>query len=384
VPPWNWYENRPAATYRFCLVLVLLFSVSKPTCAATYWVATTGVNHPSRGQDPEAPWKTISYAASRVNYGDIVYVKQGFYDSVNDGSLPAAERDSNGVVIEDDNVQFIGYYNSPGDLDDGDEVPDTYETFSSHFAVMPIIVGTNRASGDGFNAVNREDVVIKNFGVHIFEFGVRLSGENCFIENIVGSQFGNVANIPGLYNGVGFGIVGDSHYISNCVVLNAGGEGFSLHVSNSVIVDCEAYADDNSTGKVSAMDYYFLIIGEQIPSASGNYMANCRCERRLDPISGTPPAHGGHGFVIQGYFSLEDYASNNLIQDCSAVNLEEPFVLRGYGVWGNKMLHCTSDVTFPATTGCITISGGPAANTFSRMRLSNSAAAMTVIPQIAG
>jgi hypothetical protein len=42
------------------------------------------------------------------------------------------------------------------------------------------------------------------------------------------------------------------------------------------------------------------------------------------------------------------------------------------------MLRCTSDVTFPATTGCITISGGPAGNTFSRMRLTNSAAAIAV------
>jgi hypothetical protein len=361
----------------------------------TYFVTTTGYNSPSRNGTSEGQaWKTIQYAANRANSGDIVYVKSGVYDVNNDYTSGSwTEWDSDGITITKSNVQFIGYSSQIGDLNSGIGVPANYSLISGYESAnpptMPVILGQNRslytaitvAQGLGY-------VTIQNFWIKNFQQGIILEQNTytCYIQNIVGLRFGDKNSD---YDGIGFAIYGSGHSINNCIILNSCAEGFAIHASGCFVTNCKAYADDNSTGRKSAMDYYFLLDAQwsDVP-ASGNTIQDCDCERYPDPTNGSTPDHEGHGFLIQAYAndvpSLNEVATDNTIQDCWAKSIGDVILVRGKGAYGNRFLRCYSDFTAtipipspPAAFGCIALSSTKN-NTFSRIWLGNSKSAIFI------
>ena len=70
------------------LLFLLLYLTVGDLSAATYYVSPTG-NDNSTGLIG-APFKTIQKAASRVNPGDTVIVKDGTYTDVGDAPAPGA------------------------------------------------------------------------------------------------------------------------------------------------------------------------------------------------------------------------------------------------------------------------------------------------------
>jgi hypothetical protein len=377
---------KPRIHHVFVLYLVLGYLDFGTIHGAVYYVATYGSNDPSCGQKT-APWKTIAYAASRINPGDTVYVKTGTYGLANDQAA-GNYFDSYGITINDSNVQFIGCYDfdNPNTLNNGEGVPPAYGSIYSYetmFPIMPIIEGEDRRFNNGITvAPGRGYVTIKNFWIRNYQQGIKFEVDTvyCSIQNVVGLRFGDTQHV---YDGIGFGMYGSGHYINNCIILNSCAEGFSIHATGCLITNCKAYADDNSTGRKSAMDYYFLLCasGSAIP-ASGNIIRNCDCERWPVPGTSISPNHEGHGFLIQAYTSFSETATNNTIEDCRVKSLGELILLRGKGVFGNRFLRCHSDLTATITNpvgalGCIAISSSRN-NTFSRIWLGNSKSAVFI------
>ncbi len=64
---------------RLALPSLLAFVLITSLPAADYYVATTG-NNASNGQSLGAAWKTVSYAATKVNPGDTVHIADGTYN----------------------------------------------------------------------------------------------------------------------------------------------------------------------------------------------------------------------------------------------------------------------------------------------------------------
>jgi parallel beta-helix repeat protein len=372
-----------AAVTCFSLLVAVLMA-ARPAIAATWFVATNGINHASRGHIPTQPWKTLSYAALRADPGDVIYVKAGTYGVPNDAGLPQSQKDSNGVVIVDAGVKFIGYHTSWQnlDLDQGQGVPATYSDFyypPAQLKPMPEIVGVSRSSYTGIQINSpANSVIVKNFRSTNFQTGLITTSSNNTIKNIVASKFGDVNTGGGRAIWI---IGGNSNIIENCFVLNATDEGISLyHTDYNMVNHCKVFCDDNSTYEPGAMDYYILI-----SDGTSNEIVDCFIQRLMDPLGNGAPAHGGHGYHIQAQTSIGEDSQENWIYECTAWNIDEPFSLRGVVV-DNWFVECDSDLFIQQinkeneTTyaqGCISIVGGPETNGFSRVSSKNSIAAIS-------
>jgi len=129
------------------------------------------------------------------------------------------------------------------------------------------------------------------------------------------------------YDGMGIFLSGgtDHSIVKNCVVVNVGGEGLSLRGSYNNFEYNAVYADDNSTGTHSAMDYYFVLKDSYYNIISNNYI------ERVGNLK-----HVGHGFTVK-----EDN-QHNLFEYNVAVNMNGGgFVARHQGSKFNSFVNNT-------------------------------------------
>ena len=161
--------------------------------------------------------------------------------------------------------------------------------------------------------IELSNIQIKNYSIGLYAY----RGENLHVKNILAMSFGDT-NLS--YNGKGmvFGSFADNNLIEDCVVLNACAEGLSVTGDNHIIRNCLIYADDNSTGVYSAMDYYIHVGG------NNNLVVNCHVER-IGNI-----AHSGHGIDLKGF------CENNIVRNCTAKGMKlNGYELRHRGVINN-------------------------------------------------
>lgn len=273
-------------SHLFSLFLVMV--IYPAFAQTTYYVSVNGSDGNS-GLTESNAWRTITYAASAsspVSPGDIVHIKAGDYGNEN------IVFETNGT--EGSPIKFIGYQNIPGDNPSLNyRYGDTLDV-----NIMPLIDGNDRTSGTGIVLHNREYIELSNVQIRNYQVGLfAYAGKHLFVKNIIAMTLGD----PSMsYSGRGivFGSLAKDNTIENCAVLNSCAEGMSIIGDDNIVKNCRIYADDNSTGHKSAMDYYIHVNG------NNNLVENCYVERigNLD--------HGGHGIDLKG--SCE----NNIIRNC--------------------------------------------------------------------
>lgn len=341
---------------------------------------------------------------SQISPNDIVYVKYGEYGTMNDGYLPGAEWDSLGIVIEDSNIQIIGYETTPGDLDSAD-IPNSYTgalyARDGNFSNVPLLRFWSRESTIGIDLNGHDNVVIQNLYITQCKKGIKgHNSRDCMIKNIFVHDVGSLGPST---QGIGIALSGSgdllgglryastteaaANIVENCTILNSSYAGIQLsHTFRNTVNKCRVYADDNSTTD-SSCDYYFLITG-----GDENTMTECFAERYRDGSEYL--SHTGHGFVISGQVSFfQGSSQQNEYINCEARNLRDAFLLRGVRAKNNLYEDCrsyvtdeqeteaTSELWLPGSTrynfagkhlGCIQIANGASLNTFRRVLLQNS------------
>lgn len=296
-------------------VILFVFIGSLSFSQTSYFVNVSG-NDNNSGLSESNAWKTITYAASAsspVGPGDIVNIKAGDYGN----EYIVFEIDGTAL----DPIKFIGYTNSPQDNPNlnyqyGDPLDES---------VMPLIDGVDRSVGIGITMHNTSYIELSNIQIKNYRFGLyAYRGEFLKMKNIIATTFGDINHA---YDGKGI-VVGSfalGNVIEDCVVLNACAEGLSVIGDRNTIRNCQTYADDNSTGIKSAMDYYIHVAGND------NVIENCFVER-IGAI-----AHNGHGIDLKGN------CENNIIRNCTVKGMAiNGYELRHRGVKNNVIENCVA------------------------------------------
>ncbi len=296
-------------------IFIVIISITVATAQSTYYVATSGSNS-NDGTTPSKAWRTITYAASSsspVSPGDKVYIKAGNYGSEK-------------VVFAKDGtaakpITFEGYQSTPGDNPDlGWQYGDGLNS-----AVMPLLDGGNRNTGTALLMSRRKYVHLKNLQIRNYAVGIKgWNAHHNKFYNIIAMELGNKTDS---YSGQGIslGSLASNNTVENCVVYNACAEGIAITGDGHIIKNCRVYADDNSTGKYSAMDYYINIGG------NNNVVEGCYVER-VGNIG-----HTGHGISLKGN------CQNNMIRNCVSKGMaSQGYQLRHRGVKNNTLENCTA------------------------------------------
>lgn len=342
-------------------VLMNLILFNQGVIAEIHYVSTTG-NDTNAGT-LALPWKTVTFASSNTNPGDTVYVKAGLY---NEEVVISKDGSSDHPVV------FIGYQNTPGDKPP--VLANNADPYADFLATdMPLFDGGNRASGTGFDCQQRKYLVIKNFQIQNYEYGLLLGWStqdagNSYLYNV---NIRNIGDVSSDYSGYALllGLVGSytSNYniVDSCLVLNSAAEGISIYGNHNKINGCKVYCNQNSGS--AATDYYLIITG------SYNEVTSCYIER----ASGL--SHYGHGFscVDNAEQSIDNgngpaiAAEYNVFKYCVAKNLGESFCVRHRTARYNLFYHCKAIGTHTGATGssggdanCIVIRDGANNNTF--------------------
>lgn len=291
------------------LLTTLCFSFAQ----STYYINLSGDDNNSGLSESDA-WRSMTYAASSsspVSPGDVVYIKAGDYGNEN------VVFDTNGTAANP--IKFIGYQNIPEDNPNlnyayGDELDET---------IMPLLDGNDRTTGIGIVMHNREYIELSNIQIKNYSIGLYAwKGKHLKVKNIIAMYLGDTSLS---YNGKGivFGSQADGNVVEDCVVYNACAEGLSINGDNHIVKNCRIYADDNSTGHYSAMDYYIHVGG------NNNLIENCFVERIGDLD------HGGHGINLKGN------CENNIIRNCTGKGMGyNGFQLRHRGTKNNLIENC--------------------------------------------
>ncbi|MEZ6116249.1 MAG: hypothetical protein R3C28_06720 [Pirellulaceae bacterium] len=141
--------------------------------------------------------------------------------------------------------------------------------------------------------------------------------------------------------------------------------------ANCVFDNCKAFADDNSTGINSALDYYFLLSW-----CDHCKITNCFA-KRVNSL-----AHNGHGFVIRGLNRNDEDSFSNTIEDCDAEDLRDVVLLRGRNVRNNVIKSVSSVVSTDgnkASLGCVKFVDGAHHNSFDGLSFFNSDVAISIM-----
>jgi hypothetical protein len=309
-------------------MILLLFFIGK--AQTNYYVSLTGNNNNS-GLSQANAWRKINYAlssSSPVMAGDTVFIKAGNYGNENI-VIEKNGTASNPIVIE-------GYLSIPGDN------PNLNYSYGDNLdaAVMPLIDGGDRTSGDGIDINGSANIIIKNIQITNYEYGIYTwssSSTNLILDNIIVMSIGD---INASYSGLGIGIVyADNNIVRNCIVVNSCAEGITLEANNNLIENCQVYCDENMTSEAST-DYYIVAEG------NNNIFRNCYIERVGDLD------HVGHGMGLKGN------CENNLFEDCIAKDIEGGgFYVRHRGAKFNEFRNCKAIGTLDDVLGFLVRDG---------------------------
>ncbi len=333
------------------LLLILLTSIGglSPCQATTYYISLSGSNTNS-GLSSATAWRTLTYAASNaspVAAGDTVHVAAGDYG---DEEVEFEKSGSAGLPIV-----FLGYQTAPGDAPPLlVDQPDPYLDFDP--SLMPTYDGVDRASGIGFDLQDEQYLVIRNFQIRNYAYGVLLgSGSQADAGHHVlyNINVRSIGNVNGGYSGMAIrlGSMGtdfaNHNTLTNCLVVNAAAEGMSINGDHNQLTGCMVLCNDVVTSN-AATDYYIFVCG------SFNTVDDCTIEREPGL------AHNGHGIgvksnaeqVVDDGLPLPVIAPQyNLFRNCTAYNVGESFYVRHRLVEHNTFQHCTAYGTHTGANG---------------------------------
>ncbi len=272
-----------------------------PAWASTYYVSTaSGASNSSAGTEA-APWRTITYAATKAKAGDTVLIKAGTYGNEyvvvsNSGSStkPIVFEGYGGTVL-------LGTLPSPRKLPASSEI--------------------------GFKIKSKDYITLKNLNftwyydcVYI-EDSDHVTCENLYVDSC-GADGANGHGI--IYTSSNYGTILD------CTVIDCGGNNVDLAASSYCLIDNLTALGTLEASNTYATDYYCLMW-----CAHDNVVQNSYAEDTVDS------GKGNHGFIMKD-LSKTPHCHDNLFKDCTAVSFEECFSA-AHLVYNNTFLRCHGD-----------------------------------------
>lgn len=290
-------------------VNITINSANKIAGKNIYYVTTNGTAI-SDGVSEETAW-SITHAFKVAKAGDIVYIKAGNYGPVN---LKVA---NSGTVTSP--IQFIGYKNTPGDVESINGSTVTYEDYKNNgdkldATVMPLLQGVSNLDEEWTGTaivLGKKYLELSNIQISNYENGVVINAHNNTLKNIVTVNIGDfnpshsypkfTSNSIMNYKGIAMDLSANYLVVENSLVINAGAEGIRVNNSHYQTHRNNKVYSDNDTNPT---DYYYLIAN----GSSNNVISNAYIER-VGKLT-----HNGHGLV------LKVSAENNKFNDCYIKN----------------------------------------------------------------
>jgi len=278
-------------------------------------------NDSNDGLTKATAWKSIGAAAQRAEAGQTIFVQAGLY--LNE----RIKFNQDGTEARP--IRIVGFSVNPGDapsLRHG-EYPRAMNA-----SLLPLLDGGNRAQGTAVNLNGRRYIEIRNLQIRNYEIAFYGSStRNTLVDNVFAADLGDV---NAHYSGLGYKMAAGStnNKISNSIVANSAAEGIMLVGDWNEIVGCLVYANDNSTGVHSNMDYYMLSMG------SNNRIASNVIHRIGELV------HGGHGMGVSAYdYGPSVSTQNNIVEDNLALNFTgSAFYVRFRGATNNTFRRNTA------------------------------------------
>lgn len=335
---------------RLRLSILLFFCILTTWAQTTYYVALTG-NNSNNGLSEANAFRTLVYANSRMNDGDILYIKTGNYGN-------------DRPVISKNNVQWIGYATTPGDLDrdEGEGPLWNYPSQSFSNTRMPTITAADQLTQRCVD-VTGSNVTIKNLQVTEGTFGFNWTGNGGIADNIVAYEIGDTTGPEGSPSGnqysIGIRFRGNNSTIKNSIVVNSTGEGITFRgasssnrSSGSVVSHCKVYSD--KTTAQNGCDYFIMFYDHD-----NGIVDNCHVEQINDTNSGR------HGL------SIKSSGTGNVFQNSSTagVNIEANFVAVTGNTWRNIDINGKYLSANAGTGGRIGVNNGAHHNLFENITL---------------
>jgi hypothetical protein len=293
---------------RLCSLAVL--SLALTASAATYYVATTGSNA-SAGTSTNAPWQTVSFAASNSNVrpGDTVYVRGGVYNEA--VTLNISGSKAGGYIT------FASYPGETAVLDGS-----TLKVPAADNGLI-LIIGQHDLAFQGFELRNYR--TNDNTGKYV-PAGIWISGASYDIA-IVSNRIHDigVTNTLAKGNAYAMEVWGDSATQTITNVYVHGNEIYNMQTGQSETLSLDGNVSDfEISGNLIHDDNNIAIgfIGYEgvCPTASLDYARNGVCRSNtVWNISGINNAGEGKSYDADGIYS--DGGSNvlvelNLVHNC--------------------------------------------------------------------
>ena len=328
-----------------------------PTSGPNVFYVTTNGKSTNTGKTESSSWE-ITHAFKTAKAGDIVHIKAGNY-----GNKSLVVENSG---TSNDPIRFIGYANTPGDVFSHEGSTFSYgEELDS--SKMPLLKGTrinNEGKGEAI-IITKPFIYISNFQIQHFEKGLRSSGDNNIIENLIVSEVGdfnpehskeNAENAFVNYSGVGITLLGDNVVLKNSVVVNAGAEGIHVKRGTNQVHSFNSVFSDN---EVNPCDYYYLF-----STSSKNNTINHSFVYRQNGLS-----HKGHGLICKGDASENKFTNFEILNTVLELSFQEVF----NNTFENGIIQGSFDrnVRFKNTSGGILIANGAHHNTLRNIKVIN-------------
>jgi len=311
-------------------------NISEPTASKNYYISLEG-NDSNNGTSESSAWRTIGKAAKEAKAGSTVWIKAGNYG--NEQVL----LENSGTVTNP--IKFIGYKNSPGDIDD---LYYSYGDGSLDASEMPMLRGTSN-SGNAFAFSRKSFIIVKNIQLTKFYRGFYTNhSSNVHAENILTLNFDRGIVIDG------GSLTSFNSRLRNCLAINSGRQNFNLNANNTLIENCKSYAD---LTKGDPCDYYFAVKGEN------NIIKNNYAKRVGDL------GHFGHAMSVAGDSYGIQFARYNLIENFTSVNIVKAAEARHYTATHNVFRGIKSYAEGPGSsrTGGIMIRDDASYNVFENL-----------------
>lgn len=332
-----------------------------PTSGANVFYVTANGDGNNDGKSEATAWN-LQQAFKMAKAGDYIHIKAGQYSNFN------IIQNNNGTSSNP--IKFIGYKNTPGDIDPyaqstftlGTQTINVMNSFSYgdnlDASEMPLI-RENRSgasgSGEAFT-INGDYVVLMNIQVQYYRNGLRWFGNNGEYANIICSEQGNFESTGGTapaYEGTGIYHYGDNCSIKNIYIANSGAQGFTVKANNNTI-DAVTVTSDNDKNNT---DYFFLFQEGHDNTATNIYV------KRIGNSEQDGKPHYGHGIC---YKTPEPCYNNNVDGFIAEnTNLEIQFP----GVHDNTVKN--GYIVRPMSTSSVTAAGIRLANGARDCTLSN-------------
>jgi len=310
------------------IIGIILILIAIPVGATNYYVSLTGDNS-FTGTSPETAWRTITYSATKVKAGDVVYIQGGNYGHEH-------------VVVSNSGTSTN---------------PIVFEGYNG----IPVLDGSDY-TGYAIYVYGKPYVTLKNVRVTKYRYGIWFDGNShhAIIDGCVADSCCNTNYTTYGYDGYGILIQGSNYCeVLNCSTTDNGGDNIFLTTSNyCTLQNCRAYSKQTVSNQYIT-DYYYVLAW-----SSYNTIRNCYAE----DINGS--YKGNHGFIIKDGGSGSAHSTGNLFVNCTAKKFEECFSF-AHQANGNKVDSCYADNTGKHSTFnfCFQNRDGAYNNTFSNCRV---------------